>query len=82
MYDVELDPVAEQQRDTLPADALAAFMELRALLEVAPWSGQPLRPDNPKANMLTHTFGGYGVATYVALEERRLVYVVRLVWLG
>ncbi|MEU4225283.1 hypothetical protein AB0F17_13370 [Nonomuraea sp. NPDC026600] len=46
MYAVELDPVAEQQRDALPAAALATFMELLAMLEVAPWSGEPLRREN------------------------------------
>lgn len=82
MYTVELDPVAEQQRDALPAEALTAFMELHALLELSPWAGKPFREKIPAGNMLTHEFGGPGVATYFVLEERRLVYVIRITWLG
>lgn len=81
MYEVQLDPVAERQRDTLPADALAAFMELRAMLEVSPWSGDR-SSTNPAGNMLTHTFGSDGMAWFVVLEERRFVYVTRLLWAG
>lgn len=83
MYAVEFDPIAEQQRDALPPEAGAAFMELHALLEVAPWSGEPLKRANPQANMLSHPFGdGVGLATYVVMEERRFVYVVRIAWAG
>jgi hypothetical protein len=33
--------------------------------------------------MLTHPFGdSRGLATYVVMEERRLVYVVRIAWAG
>lgn len=81
MYTVDLDPVAERQRDALPAEAMAAYMELQTLLEVSPWSGKPLRADNPNANMLTHAFGAYGLAMYVVLEERRHVYIARITWL-
>lgn len=83
MYAVELDPPAEQQRDTLPPAGAAAYMELRALLEVSPWSGEPFREDKPDGNMLTQHFGdGHGMATYFVLEERRLVYVVSITWAG
>ena len=79
MYAVEFDPPAEKQRDTLPADALAAFMEARALLEIEPWSG--IRPaNNPSGNMLSLSFGTYGIVTYFVMEERRLVYIVRITW--
>jgi hypothetical protein len=81
VYAVEFDPIAEKQRDTLPSTAGPAFMELHTLLEVAPWSGDP-PSNNPAGNMLTHTFGDFGVATYLVMEERRLVYVVRVTWIG
>lgn len=33
--------------------------------------------------MLTQPFGdGLGMATYFVLEERRLVYIVRIAWTG
>lgn len=82
MYTVELDPIAAEQADTLPPTAINAFLELRALLELQPWNGLPLNPDNPKANMLTQTFGDAGMTTYFIVDHLRLVYVVRVDWLG
>jgi mRNA-degrading endonuclease RelE of RelBE toxin-antitoxin system len=80
VYALDFDPPAAKQRDTLPAEALAAFMEARALLEIAPWSG--MRPSsNPSGNMLSLSFGEYGIVTYFVLEERLLVYIVRITWL-
>lgn len=80
MYDVDFDPPAELQRDGLPVEALTAFMELRATLETAPWNG--LRPaNNPTGNMLSMPFGDFGLVTYVVMEDRRLVYIVRITWL-
>lgn len=82
MYTVELDPTAERDRDALPPEAGAAWMELQAMLELAPWGGDPFREDRPEGNMLTHPFGSHGMATYFVLEERRLVYVVSIAWAG
>jgi hypothetical protein len=82
VYTVDLDPVAQQQAEALPATAINLFLELRAVLEVDPWSGRPLNPDNPKANILTRAFGGLGLAVYLILDEQRLVYIVRIDWLG
>ncbi|MEU7742256.1 hypothetical protein [Nonomuraea sp. NPDC049158] len=80
MYAVEFDPPAEKQRDTLPVEALPAFMEVRALLELALWSGDP-PSSNPAGNMLSMPFGHSGIVTYVVMERRQLVYIVRIVWL-
>lgn len=80
MYHVLLDPIAEEQIAALPEGALHPLASLFALLEVAPWSGQPYNPANPKANMLTHTFGERGLATYIVLDEQREVYVIRIEW--
>lgn len=82
MYTIDLDPVARQQAEALPVEAINAFLELRTLLETEPWSGMPLNPDNPKANILSHEFGGLGLVVYVVLDERRIVYIVRIEWLG
>jgi hypothetical protein len=35
---------------------------------------------NPRGNMLTHAFGELGLATYLVLEERREVYLLRIEW--
>ncbi|MEU9885491.1 hypothetical protein [Sphaerisporangium sp. NPDC051011] len=80
MYEIALDPIVEEQISAVPEQALYPLAELFALLEAAPWSGSPYDPANPKANMLTHTFGERGLATYLVLEEQREVYVIRLEW--
>ncbi|WP_371781095.1 hypothetical protein [Streptosporangium subroseum] len=80
MYQLTLDPVAEDQITAVPKEALRPLAELFTLLETAPWSGQPYNPANPKANMLTHAFGERGLATYMVLEEQREVYLIRVEW--
>jgi hypothetical protein len=81
VYVVEFDPPAEKQRDLLPVEALSAFMELRTVLELTPWSGD--RPtNNPAGNMLSMPFGETGLVTYLVMEDRRLVYIVRITWIG
>ncbi|MEO3853664.1 hypothetical protein [Acrocarpospora sp. B8E8] len=82
MYSIEFDPIAQAQADALPIEAINPFLELRALLELQPWDGLPFNPENPKANMLTQIFGSAGMATYLVVEHSRLVYIVRIEWLG
>ncbi|MDQ2708595.1 MAG: hypothetical protein M3Z25_13570, partial [Actinomycetota bacterium] len=60
MFTVETDGPAQQQVDALPAEALAAYAELRVVLETAPWSGRPYHRDNPHGALRTHTFGTHG----------------------
>lgn len=84
MYRLNDDDIAEQIRD-LPADSLLALAEVRATLEVAPWSGNPARADNPDAAIRFMTFGtstGSGVVYYLVLEEQRRVDLSHLIWLG
>ena len=80
MYRLNLDPVAEEQVNAVPEGALRPLAELFTLLETAPWSGQPFNPANPRGNMLTHAFGERGLATYLVLEERREVHLLRVEW--
>lgn len=80
MYRLSLDRVAEEQINAVPEGALRPIAELFTLLETAPWSGQPFNPANPRGNMLTHAFGERGLATYLVLEERREVHVLRIEW--
>jgi hypothetical protein len=80
VYQLNLDPVAEDQISTLPQEALRPLAELFTLLETAPWSGEPFNRANPRGNMLTHAFGELGLATYLVLEERREVYLLRIEW--
>jgi hypothetical protein len=80
VYRLNLDPVAEEQVNAVPEGALRPLAELFTLLETAPWSGQPFNPAHPRGNMLTHAFGERGLATYLVLEERREVHVLRVEW--
>lgn len=80
MYQLNVHPDAEPQIAHLPDEALGPLAELFALLETAPWSGRPFGPQNPRANMLTHTFGEAGLAVYFVLEEQREVHLLRVQW--
>ncbi|MDR2988698.1 MAG: hypothetical protein LBV34_28070 [Nocardiopsaceae bacterium] len=80
MYKLSLDPIAEHQVKAISDKALRPLAELFTLLETAPWSGEPFSTANPQGNMLTYAFGDSGLATYVVLEERREVYLLRIEW--
>lgn len=47
VYAVLTDEQTEQQIAALPTTALAALAEARCLLEIHPWSGDPIQKDNP-----------------------------------
>lgn len=82
MYSVEWEDAAREQVRALPAEALAPFAEVVTLLQVGPWSGRPLRSENPDANILTHDFGDYGIAEYLVVEDQRRVLVLSVIWIG
>lgn len=82
MYTVVTDAPAQQQVDALPAEALAAYAELRVLLESAPWSGRPYNRDNPEGALRVHTFGRRGMVVYLILDEQRRVDVLLVQWVG
>ncbi|MCC8251219.1 hypothetical protein [Saccharothrix luteola] len=63
MYTLTTDETSRRQVDALPAEALAPFAELRAVLEVAPWNGQPNHRDKPDTPMRAMSFGPDGQAT-------------------
>jgi hypothetical protein len=80
VYRLGLDPIAEDQITAVPQEALRPLAELFTVLETAPWSGEPFNSAYPRGNMLTHAFGGLGLATYLVLEEQREVYLLRIEW--
>lgn len=84
MYVVDIDPDAFGQVEALPVSSLAAFAELRAVLEVAPWSGAAYNRMNPDGAMRTLTFGeeSYGLVVYLVLEDQRRVMILRVLWLA
>ena len=84
MYSVE--PVGSEVTatiDALPEDLVGPFVELRAALEVAPWSvGQPYVPSTPHGSR-TVSFGaaGRGFVLFMVSEHERRVTLIQLVFL-
>jgi hypothetical protein len=85
MYDVTTDERSQPQIEARPADGSAPFAEVRAALEVAPWStGDSLNDEHPEAPVRSVVFGaeGQGMVTYLVLERQRRVDVLDVTWLS
>lgn len=84
MYEVVADARTRAQVEALPAAALAGFAEVRAVLELAPWSGEPLNAAKPEGPVRTMVFGveRRGLLTYLVLEDQRRVDLLDVLWLG
>jgi len=54
------------------------------VLELTPWTGDPLNREHPERNMRSMTFGphGEGLMVYVILEDQRRVFPVKVMWVG
>jgi hypothetical protein len=71
VYSVETEDDALGEVAALPAEVLPSYAELMAVLEVAPWSGDPYNLQRPDANMRTRTFGeGRALAIYPCSRGR------------
>ena len=83
MYQVTVDEHSQHQLDALPAEGQAAWRELRATLEVAPWNGEPLHPEAPEG-VLTWQFGPHqeGLAYHLVIEHAWQVAVLEIQWFG
>jgi hypothetical protein len=83
VYRVVTDDQIKRQLDLLPQTALAALAELRVLLEVDPWVGEPVNPTNPDGAVRMTLFGAdqSGIAVYLILENQRRVDLVQVAWL-
>lgn len=82
MYTVVTDEQAQPSVDVLPAEALAAYAELRGALETDPWSGRPYNRDNPDSALRIRSFATYGQVVYLILEVQRRVDIVMVQWVG
>lgn len=84
MYSLEILPDVAEQVAALPAEALAAFAEVNVVLELTPWTGDPLNREHPERNMRSMTFGahGEGLMVYVILEDQRRVFPLKVMWVG
>ena len=81
MYRVEpVGPDVEASIEALVPALLADFAELRAALEVSPWTvGTPLVPANPTGlRVATIGPGGTGQVVYHVIERERLVTIVQV----
>ena len=83
MYEVRIDEIVEAQLADLPPGLTAAYLEVRAMLEVTPWSGDSMKASNPRANVYSVPLGpaGEGAVIYLIQENERLVKVLEVVWL-
>jgi hypothetical protein len=54
------------------------------VLEVAPWSGDPLIGAKPDGAIRTTVFGpaGEGMITYLILDDQRRVDILDVMWIG
>jgi hypothetical protein len=84
VYRVTTDQRSQPQIEALPAVAGAPFAEARVVLEVAPWSGDPLIDAKPDGGIRTMIFGpsGEGMITYLILEDQRRVDILDVLWIG
>jgi hypothetical protein len=82
VYEVTTDDESQPQVDALPPEALAAFAELRVMLETAPWNGQPVREGHPDRPVRVMWFGTDGMAVYLILEDQRRVDILRVIRAG
>ena len=83
MYEVRTDEDVEAQLADLPDEMTAAYLEVRAMLEVAPWSGDSMKASNPNANIYSVPLGpdSEGTVVYLIQEGERLVKVLEVIWL-
>ena len=82
MYTVVTDEQAQPQVDVLPAEALAAYAELRVALETGPWAGQAYNRNNPEGALRLRSFATYGQVVYLILEAQRRVDILMVQWVG
>jgi hypothetical protein len=82
VYELDTSGEAAEQIAGLPDEALLAFAEAAVVLELAPWNGQAINNQNPEAPVRQWVFGGFGLITYLILEQRRQVSVIKVQWAG
>ena len=81
-YQVQVDVLARDQIRALPAEALKDLAEAMTVLQISPWSGDPLRQENPDGPVRTLAFGSTGLVTYLILEDQQIADVLPVFWLG
>jgi hypothetical protein len=82
VYWIRPHPQAQDAISALPDAALESYAKVLGLLKVAPWGGDPIREDNPDANILTVPFGPGGMVTYMILDREQEVHIIEVLWAG
>jgi hypothetical protein len=75
-YEIDIDLQAQDDIAALPAMALPALAEAMTVLELTPWNGRPINPDNPDGAVRTFGFGSAGMLTYLVLDDEQRVDVL------
>jgi hypothetical protein len=84
-YRIVPDQTVFEQVAALPNEAIAAYAEVLAVLQLAPWNGEPQHVDNPDGPVRRWHFGPdlAGQVVYLILDDdRQEVHVLLVQWLG
>ena len=79
MYRIVTYDEAIAQIAALPVDGLVAYGQLLDVLQLTPWTGPSINPDNPDGPVRLWTFAR-GTVTYLILEDQQRVDVIDVVW--
>lgn len=80
IYEIDIDLLAQNDIAALPATALLALAEAITVMELVPWNGHPINPDNPAGAVRTLAFGSAGMLTYLVLDDEHRVDVLIVAW--
>jgi hypothetical protein len=82
VYTVEPYPEAEEAIAALPQAASAGYRDAVEVIRLVPWNGRPYVSTKPDGSMRQLVFGqgGYGMVTYLVLEDEQRVDVLRVQW--
>jgi hypothetical protein len=84
VYTVEPYPEAEEAIAALPQVARADYRDAVEVIRIVSWNGRPYvstKPDGPMRQLVFGP-GGYGMVTYLVLEDEQRVDVLRVQWAG
>jgi hypothetical protein len=79
-YEIEINLQAQDDITALPATALPALAGAMTVLELTPWNGRPINPDNPDGAVRTLAFGSARMLTYLVLDDEQRVDVLIVAW--
>ena len=84
MYRIIPDAAVSEQVAALPAEILASYVEVLAVLQLTPWNGCPQHSANPDAPVRRWAFGPgqAGQVIYLILEDQQEVHLLLVQWWG